>query len=88
MNLPDVVYPVTLTTTGGPFIYNLQNTATLEWFTRNPFNGGIYSWPNEGTLSHNPHPVGCTTPQPSPVLPSPCWLYGEGSGAFFFGPPF
>jgi hypothetical protein len=77
----DSVYPVPLNTTGGPFDYNLQTVAILPWFTRNPFNGGIYSWPNEGALSHAPHPVGCNTF-------FTCWSYGEGSAGFFFGPPY
>jgi hypothetical protein len=78
----DVIYNTALTTTGGPYTYTLQNVALLQWFTRDPFNGGIYSWPNEGSLSHSPHPVGCNLPQPN------CWSYGEGSAGFFFGPPY
>jgi hypothetical protein len=84
MSVADVIYNVPLTTAGGPYTYSLQNVATLEWFTRNPFNGGIYSWPNEGSLSHNPHPVGCQ----DPLMLGICWSYGEGSGGFFFGPPY
>jgi len=88
MTAADALYNVPLTTTTGPYTYTEQNLATLEWFSRNPFNGGLYSWPNEGTLSHNAHPVGCTTP-PSPITGiSPCALYGQGSASFFFGPPF
>ena len=79
MQPADVIYNVPLTTTTGPYTYTLQNTATLEWFTRNPFNGGIYSWPNEGSLSHAPH---------VPNSPVPNWTYGQGSAGFFFGPPF
>jgi len=78
----DVLFDVTLTTTGGPFVYVVQNVPTLEWFFRTPFNGGIYSWPNEGSLSHNPHGVNCHTPFVC------SWLYGQGSAGFFFGPPF
>lgn len=77
MSLADVVYDVPLTTTGGPFTFNLQNTALLEWFTRNPFNGGIYSWPNEGTLSHSPH-------NPGTCAGGATWAYGQGSAGFFF----
>jgi hypothetical protein len=77
MNLPDVVYPVPLTTTGGLFTYNLQNTALLEWFTRNPLNGGIYSWPSEHTLGQAPHIDGT-------CAGGPTWAYGQGSGGFFF----
>jgi hypothetical protein len=78
----DVIYNVPLNTTTGPYTYTLQNVSTLEWFTRNPFNGGIYSWPNEGSLSHSPHPVGCT------FITVNCYNYGQGSAAFFFGPPY
>ena len=80
MAAADVVYNVNLPV-GGGYTYTVQNVANLEWFTRNPFNGGIYSFPNQGTLSHAPHPVGCT-------LGPPCWNYGQGSAGFFFGPPF
>ena len=73
----DVIHTVTLNTTGGPFDYFLQNVALLEWFTRNPYNGGIYSWPNEGSLSHNPHVAGTCANNPT-------WAYGQGSGGFFF----
>ena len=77
MAAADVLFDVTLTTTGGPFVYVVQNVPTLEWFFRNPYNGGIYSWPNEGSLSHNPHvPGACTT--------GPTWVYGQGSAGFFF----
>jgi hypothetical protein len=79
MKRTDVIYTVPLNTTGGPYTYNLQNVATLEWFTRNPFNGGIYSWPNEGTLSHNPH-----IPAPGTCSGTPTWAYGQGSAGFFF----
>jgi len=82
MSDTDVIYYVPLNTSGGPYTYSLQNVATLEWFTRNPFNGGIYSWPSEHTLSQAPHPVGCTLAIPQ------CWSYGQGSAGFFFGPPY
>ena len=82
MAASDVVYPVTLNTTGGPYNYSLQNVANLEWFTRNPFNGGIYSWPNTYTLGQAPHPVGCTFQTVN------CWSYGQGSAGFYFGPPY
>jgi hypothetical protein len=82
MNAADVIYNVPLNTTTGPYTYNLQNVSTLEWFTRNPFNGGIYSWPNEHTLSQAPHPVGCT------FTTVYCWSYGQGSAGFYFGPPY
>ena len=75
----DVIYNVPLNTTGGPYTYTLQNTCTLDWFRRNPFNGGIYSWPSEHTLGQAPH---------VPNSPVPNWLYGEGSAGFFFGPPY
>lgn len=82
MALADVAYPVPLNTTTGPYTYNGQNLATLEWFTRNPVNGGLYSWPNEGTLSHFQMKPGCKTP-------GVCsWIYGQGAAAFYFGPPF
>ncbi len=84
MSAADVLYNVPLNTFGGPYTYTLQNVATLEWFTRNPFNGGIYSWPNEHTLNQAPHPVGCQDPAQTGV----CWSYGEGSGGFYFGPPY
>jgi len=77
MAAADVLFDVTLTTTGCPFVYVVQNVPTLEWFFRNPYNGGIYSWPNEGSLSHNPHvPGACAT--------GPTWVYGQGSAGFFF----
>ncbi|MDR3749711.1 MAG: hypothetical protein P4M04_16450 [Acidobacteriota bacterium] len=82
MAAPDVIWNVPLSTGGGPYTYTLQNTCTLDWFRRNPFNGGIYSWPNEHTLGQAPHPVGCTAGPPS------CWSYGEGSAGFYFGPPY
>ena len=56
------------------FNYTLQNEALLDWFTRNPISGGLYSWPNAHTLSA-PHNFS------GPV-------YGEGAASFFFGPPF
>lgn len=75
MAAADVIYNVPLNTTGGAYTYTLQNVATLEWFTRSPYTGGIYSWPNENTLGQCPHnPAG--------------YCYGEGSGGFYFGPPF
>src|SRR5271165_3756551 len=78
----DVIYSVPLNTTGGSFDYNLQNVALLDWFTRVPFNGGIYSWPNEHTLGQATHGVNCNAP-------GVCsWLYGQGSAGFFFGPPY
>jgi hypothetical protein len=82
MNAVDVVYNVTLNTTGGAYNYTLQNVPTLEWFIRTPFNGGIYSWPNEHTLNQATHGVNCNTPFVC------SWLYGQGSAGFFFGPPF
>ena len=77
MNSADVIYSVTLNTTGGAFDFNLQNVALLDWFTRNPLNGGVYSWPNEGTLSHNPH-------VPGTCANGSTWAYGQGSAGFFF----
>ena len=60
MNAADVVYNVPLEHNHWPVHSTTCRTlATLEWFTRNPFNGGIYSWPNEHTLGQAPHPVGC-----------------------------
>jgi hypothetical protein len=87
----DVIYNTPLTTTGGPYTYTLQNVALLQWFTRDPFNSGPYSWPNEGSLSHNLHPpnfnaLGSTAA--CSASPLSCWFYGEGSAGFFFGPPF
>jgi hypothetical protein len=75
----DVIYNVPLNTTGGPYTYTEQNLCTLEWFIRTPFNGGIYSWPNEHTLGQSPH---------VPNSPVPNWTYGEGSAGFYFGPPY
>lgn len=77
MNSADVIYSVTMNTTGGAFDFNLQNVALLDWFTRNPLNGGIYSWPNEGTLSHSPH-------VPGTCANGSTWAYGQGSAGFFF----
>ena len=72
----DVIYKVPLNPNGKPYTYRLQNVATLEWFTRNPFNGGIYSWPNEHTLNQAPHvPGSCARSHLG---------YGQGSGGFFF----
>jgi len=82
MAAADVLYPVTLPTTVGAYTYNEQNEALLAWFTRNPYSGGLYSWPNEHTLSQVPHTPGCN----APFVCS--WLYGEGSGAFYFGPSY
>lgn len=82
MAAADVIYNVPLTPNGIPYNYDLQNVALLSWFERIPFDGGIYSWPNEHTLGQSPHPVGCHLPQPQ------CWSYGEGSAGFFFGPPY
>ena len=78
----DSIYPMPFNTTTGPYTYHPQNLATLEWFTRNPVNGGIYSWPNEGTLSHFQHVPGCT----HAFVCS--WIYGQGSAGFYFGPPY
>jgi hypothetical protein len=77
MAAADVIYFDTLNTTGGAYLYSLQNVANLEWFTRNPFNGGIYSWPNEHTLGQAPHVQGS-------CQASPTWTYGQGSAGFFF----
>ena len=82
MAASDVITNVPLNTTGGPYTYTVQNLCTLDWFRRNPFNGGIYSWPNEHTLGQAPHGVNCQ----SPFVCS--WLYGQGSAGFFFGPPY
>lgn len=82
MSAADVVYPVTLNTSVGPYTYNEQNLSTLAWFTRNPLSGALYSWPNEHTLSQFAHPAGCT------AAFSCSWIYGEGSAAFYFGPPY
>ncbi len=79
MAATDVINLVPLNTSGGPYVYTEQNLCTLDWFRRNPFNGGIYSWPNEHTLGQSPH---------VPNSPVPNWLYGEGSAGFFFGPPY
>lgn len=77
----DAIYNVGLNTAGGFYNYSLQNVATLEWFTRNPFSGGIYSWPNVNTLGQSAHPSGCN-------VFGACFSYGEGSAAFYFGPPY
>jgi len=82
MKAADVITIVPLNTAGGAYNFSMQNVPTLEWFTRNPFNGGIYSWPNEHTLSQAPHGVNCN----ANFVCS--WLYGQGSAGFFFGPPF
>jgi hypothetical protein len=83
MALSDAEFDVPLTTTGGAYTYHTQNEALLQWFTRNPqappcdtFNcgPGVYSWPNTKTLNAGHDPLG--------------WVYGEGPGGFFFGPPF
>jgi hypothetical protein len=85
----DVVYPVNV----NGHTYHIQNTPTLQWFTRTPFGPvtgpgpGIYSWPNTNVLNngHNPNPpAGCATVTPVPT----CWVYGEASAGFFFGPPY
>lgn len=66
----------------GTYDYHMQNLATLEWFTRNPVNGGVYSWPNVHTLSQFNMVPGCQTP-------GVCsWIYGQGAAGFFFGPPY
>ncbi|MBV8842188.1 MAG: hypothetical protein JO307_05195 [Bryobacterales bacterium] len=76
MNNSDVIYPVPV----NGYLYHIQNTATLQWFTRNPLgpaNGpgpGVYSWPNTNTLNNGHNPLGA--------------VYGEGSAGFFYGPPF
>ena len=82
MALSDANYPVNLNTTTGPYTYNEQTEATLNWFTRNPYSGGLYSWPNVHTLSQVPHTPNCG----APFVCS--WLYGQGSAAFYFGPPY
>ena len=79
MNGPDAVFPVPLNTPdNGLYPYRVQNVALLQWFTRNPLNGGAYSWPNTHTLGQCPHNLSST----------PNFCYGEGSAGFFFGPPF
>ena len=78
MAAADVVYPVPLAPNGQAYTYTIQNVALLAWFTRNPLHGGLYSWPNEHTLSQCPHVQSST----------PSWCYGEGSAGFFFGPPY
>jgi hypothetical protein len=82
MAASDVIYGVPLNTSGGLFDYNLQNVALLPWFTRNPLSGGIYSWPSEHTLGQAAHGANCN----APFVCS--YLYGQGSAAFFFGPPY
>jgi hypothetical protein len=88
MHPADVIYPAPLTTTGGPYTYNLQNVAILQWFTRNPIGPvtgpgpGVYSWPNTNVLNNGHDPSGPCGPNPG------CWGYGEGSAGFFFGPPY
>jgi len=82
----DSIYPVDLNPNGNAYTYHPQNEALLAWFTRNPLNGGLYSWPNTHTLSQSPHPDACTL---ASTLAQPlCWSYGEGSAGFFFGPPY
>lgn len=79
MNPPDVIFPVSLNTLhNGSVDYHVQNLALLAWFTRNPLNGGVYSWPDTHTLSHCAH-VLQTTPK---------FCYGEGSAGFFYGLPY
>jgi hypothetical protein len=82
MAVSDSITQIPLNVVSGPYLYDGQNLATLEWFSRNPLTGGIYSWPNEGTLSHNVMKPGCQ----QPFVCS--WLYGQGPGGFFFGPPY
>jgi hypothetical protein len=82
MSVSDAIYPLLLNTSSGPYTYHPQNLATLEWFSRNPMSGGVYSWPNVGTLSQFHMVPGCQTP-------GVCsWIYGQGPAGFFFGPPF
>ncbi len=77
MSAADVITNVPLNTTGGAYDFTLQNVALLDWFTRVPFNGGIYSWPNEHTLGQAPHvPGNCAN--------GPTWTYGQGSAGFYF----
>ena len=77
MSAADVITIVPLNTSGGAYNFSMQNVPTLEWFTRNPFNGGIYSWPNENTLNQSPHVQGsCAN--------GPTWAYGQGSAGFYF----
>ena len=79
MSPADALFPVTLNTPGnGTVTYTVQNSANLAWFTRNPLNGGVYSWPNTHTLSQCAHVLS----------PTQNWCYGEGSAGFFFGPPY
>lgn len=84
----DAIFNVPLVTAGGPYTYSLQNEALLQWFVRNPLGPvtgpgpGVYSWPNTNTLNNGHNPAGPCGPNPG------CWVYGEGSGGFFFGPPF
>jgi hypothetical protein len=79
MNSPDVIFPVLLSTPDNGLVnYHVQNLALLAWFTRNPLYGGAYSWPNTHTLSYCPHVLQMT----------PKFCYGEGSGGFFYGPPY
>lgn len=84
----DVIY---LNASGGLLLngyhYHLQNVATLEWFTRVPYNGifpnkAIFSWPDENVLSV-PHLV---APLPVWCGLTPHWVYGEGSAGFLKGP--
>jgi hypothetical protein len=82
MNAADVIYNVALNPNGQPYTYTLQNVATLEWFSRNPFSGGIYSWPNVHTLGQSPHLPNCI------AGPFVCTGYGQGSAGFYFGPPY
>jgi len=88
MKVADVIYNVPLVTTGGPYTYDLQNVALLQWFTRNPGapvtgpGPGVYSWPNTNTLNNGHNPAGPCGGNPG------CWVYGEGPGGFFFGPPY
>jgi hypothetical protein len=90
MNAVDVVYEVPLMPNGTPFTYSVQNVALLPWFTRNPLGPvsgpgpGIYSWPNINTLNNGHNPATCLTPGPN----GGCYVYGEGSAGFYFGPPY
>ncbi len=88
MNPVDVVYPVDLVPNGNAYTYHPQNTALLQWFTRTPKapktgpGPGVYSWPNTNVLNNGHNPASGCAPNPG------CWVYGEGPGGFFFGPPY
>jgi hypothetical protein len=88
MNASDVIYQVPLNPNGSAYTYNVQNVAILQWFTRVPAapvmgpGPGVYSWPNTNVLNNGHNPAGPCGPLQG------CWVYGEGPGGFFFGPPF